>query len=39
MAFFIGAGFVEWLSDRLNLPPASLRVSVRLWGCTLHQPV
>ena len=36
MAFFIGAGFVEWLSDRLNLPPVSLRISVRLWGRTSY---
>ena len=30
MAFFIGAGFAEWLSEHLNVPLSSLRVSVRL---------
>jgi len=29
MAFFIGAGFAEWLSERLNVPTPALRVSVR----------
>jgi len=29
MAFFIGAGFAEWLSERLNVPMPALRVSVR----------